>query len=231
MKIVVINGTEIKGCTYQIKQAFLEKLRQGNEIQEFYLPRDMPHFCCGCKVCFMKSEKNCPHAEYVLPIWNAMISAELLVFTSPTYALRTTGQMKALLDHFACHWTVHRPEEAMFHKKAVVLVNAIGVFTGGSRKEIATSLSWLGISDIKALGIGLMEGVIWDELSDKRRETITNKAKKLSMRYTKDYKARKGIKVSAKFAICKLMHKKFITKDGQLSADDQHWVDKGWIIR
>lgn len=44
MKITVINGTEIKGCTYNIKENFLEILRQGNEIREFYLPKDLPHF-------------------------------------------------------------------------------------------------------------------------------------------------------------------------------------------
>ncbi|MDD4761017.1 MAG: hypothetical protein PHU66_09450 [Bacteroidaceae bacterium] len=48
----------------------------------------------------------------------------------------------------------------MFNKRAVILTNAIGVFNGGVQKDIATSLSWLGISDIKKLGIGLFEGVI-----------------------------------------------------------------------
>ena len=148
MKIVVVNGTEIRGCTYHIKEAFLELLRQGNEICEFYLPKDLPHFCCGCKTCFFKSEKDCPHAEYVLPIWNALLSAELLVFTSPVYALRTTGQMKALLDHLCVHWMVHRPDDSMFTKKAVILTNAIGILNSGAQKEIATSLSWLGVSDI-----------------------------------------------------------------------------------
>lgn len=229
MKIVVINGTQVRGCTYQIKEAFLNPLRQGNEIEEYYLPKDMPHFCTGCKTCIFKSEANCPHAEYTMPIWKAILSAELIVFTSPNYVMRTTGQMKALLDHFACHWMVHRPDEKMFHKKAVVLANAIGPVTSGPRKDIATSLSWLGVSDIKTLGIGLMEGVIWNELSDKRRKTITDKAKKLSMRYKKSYNVRKGIKVSAKFALCKLMHQKFIPKESVLSADDQHWLDKGWI--
>ena len=38
MKITVINGTEVKGCTYGIKEIFLEDLREGNEIMEFYLP-------------------------------------------------------------------------------------------------------------------------------------------------------------------------------------------------
>lgn len=229
MKIVVINGTEVKGCTYHIKEAFLEGLRKSNEIQEFYLPRDLPYFCCGCKTCFFKSEKNCPHAEYVLPIWNVILSADLLVFASPVYALRTTGQMKSLLDHLCVHWMVHRPNEKMFTKKAVILTNAIGVLNGGAQKDIATSLSWLGVSDIRRFGVGLMEGVIWNELSEKRRKTITGKVKRLSKKYEKPYNAGKGIVVSIKFSMCKTMHKAIAKNESPLSADNQHWLDKGWI--
>ena len=119
MNIVVINGTDVKGCTYQIKEFFLEPLRKGNFITEFYLPKDFPHFCCGCKTCFLISEELCPHAERSMPIWNAILAADLLVFAYPVYVLRTPGQMKALLDHFGCHWMVHRPDRQMFNKRAV----------------------------------------------------------------------------------------------------------------
>lgn len=230
MKITVIIGTEIKGCTYQIKELFLEPLREGNEIREFYLPKDMPHFCCGCKNCFLKSEQLCPHAEYVLPIWNAMLDCDLLVFTSPVYALRTTAQMKALLDHLCVHWMVHRPDDRMFGKRAVILTNAIGVFNGGAQNDIATSLMWLGVSDIKKLGIGLMESVFWQELSDKRRNDITAKVKKLAKSYKNTpAPARRGIKVRALFALMKMMHQSAARKEDPLSADNQHWLDKGWI--
>lgn len=229
MKITVINGTEIKGCTYHIKEGFLEPLRDGNEIREFYLPKDLPHFCTGCKNCFIRSESLCPHAQYVMPIWEAMLDSDLLVFSAPVYALRTTAQMKSLLDHLCVHWMVHRPDDRMFIKKAVILTNAIGVFNGKAQGDIKTSLTWLGVSDIKKLGIGLMEGVIWDDLSEKRRNSIINKAKKLAKRYKKDYKSRKGIKVSLLFAITRKMHEAFARKEETLSVDNQHWVDKGWI--
>lgn len=229
MKIVVINGTEIKGCTYHIKEAFLEELRPGNEVHEFYLPKDMPHFCCGCKTCFFISEESCPHAGHVLPIWNEMLSADLLVFTSPVYALRATGQMKALLDHLCVHWMVHRPDSRMFTKKAVILTNAIGPLNGGAQKDMATSLSWLGVSDIKRLGVGLMEGVIWNELSEKRRKTITDKAQRLSRRYKRPCKARKGLIVRMKFLLCKTMHQAVAKTENPLSADNQHWLEQGWI--
>ena len=231
MKITVINGTEIKGCTYHIKESFIEVLQDGSEIKEFYLPKDLPHFCCGCKNCFFKSEQLCPHAEYVMPIWNAILDSDLLVFASPVYALRTTAQMKSLLDHLCVHWMVHRPDDRMFSKKAVILTNAIGIFNSGAQKDIATSLMWLGVSDVKKLGIGLLEGVIWNELSDKRRNTIIRKTKKLAKRYKNTNSASKGIKVSFLFAFTKLMHQMIAKQEETLSADNQYWFNKGWIKR
>jgi NAD(P)H-dependent FMN reductase len=231
MKITVINGTEVMGCTHHIKESFLRHLRGGNEITEFYLPRDLPHFCSGCKNCFLKSERLCPHAKFVAPIWSALLDADLLVFASPVYALRTTAQMKSLLDHLCVHWMVHRPDDRMFDKKAVILTNAIGVFNSSAQRDIATSLMWLGVSDIRRLGVGLLEGVIWSELSDKRRNSITAKTKRLARRYQKAYASRKGIKVSALFAVTRKMHQAVARKEATLSADNQHWVDKGWIKR
>lgn len=229
MKITVINGTEIKGCTYHIKESFLEELRSGNKITEFYLPKDLPHFCSGCKRCFFKSEHLCPHAEDVERIWHAMLDSDLLVFASPVYALRTTAQMKSLLDHLCVHWMVHRPNKRMFSKKAVILANAIGVFNGGAQKDIATSLKWLGVSDIKKSGIGLLEGVIWNELSCKRRNKIISRTKNLARRYKNSTPAHKGIQVCLLFAAAKAMHQAAAKKENPLSADNQYWADQGWI--
>ena len=229
MKITVVNGTETKGCTYHIKEIFLENLRAGNDIAEFYLPVDLPHFCCGCKICFFKSEAECPHAKYLAPIWQSLLDSDLLVFTSPVYALRATAQMKSLLDHLCVHWMVHRPDDRMFGKRAVILTNAIGVFNAGAQKDIATSLTWLGISKIKKLGIGLLEGVIWNELSEKRRRVISDKAKKLAAKYKNMAPARRGIKVTSLFAVTRVMHQNIGKKENPLSADNRYWKEKGWI--
>lgn len=83
MKIVVINGTEIKGCTYHTKEEFLKPLRGENVVIEYYLPKDMPHFCCGCKICIMLGTDKCPHTQAVTPIYNAMLDADLLVKEEP----------------------------------------------------------------------------------------------------------------------------------------------------
>lgn len=230
MKVVVINGTEIKGCTFHIKEAFLSELRE-HEVTEFYLPKDAPHFCSGCKTCFFKSEELCPHAKEIMPIWNAILAADLLVFAYPVYVLRAPGQVKALLDHFACHWMVHRPDPAMLQKRAVILTQSIGASNRAAQKDVATSLTWLGVSHIKKLGFGLMEGVVWNELSQKRRQSIEEKAKGLAQRYQSPQKVRKSLKVKGLFAFCQMMHQKLIRGEQAPSADNQYWLEHGWIKR
>lgn len=229
MNIVAINGTEVRGCTYQIKESYLSSLRENNQVVEFYLPRDMPHFCTGCKVCFFQDENLCPHASYTMPIWNSILAADLLVFATPVYALRIPGQMKALLDHFCCHWMVHRPEKAMFSKQAVVLTNSIGAPNRAAQKDLVTSLTWLGVSDVRCLGFGLMEGVIWDELSAKRRRKIENKTMKMVRKYKGLKPGKKGIKVRVFFKVCKMIHRGLLKKEPEPSADNLHWINNGWL--
>lgn len=137
-----------------------------------------------------------------------MLEADLLVFASPVYTLRTTAAMKALLDHLCVHWMVHRPDDRMFQKKAVILTNAIGWIQGGAQKDIATSLKWLGVSQVKKLGIPLMEDAFWTKLSAGKRQSMGGKTL---------------------FAITKMMHQGRARKESPLSADNQYWLDKGWI--
>jgi len=229
MKITVINGTEIQGCTYHIKDTFLAGLGEGHEITEFTLPKDAPNFCSGCKTCFFKNENLCPHSADIMPIWNAILGADLIVFAYPMYVLRAPGQVKALLDHLGCHWMVHRPDERMFSKRAVILTNSIGAPNGSAQKDVATSLTWLGVPSIRKLGFGLMEGVIWDELSAPRRTKIEAKAKAFAAKFQSVKPARKSLKHWAIWFICKAMHQVLLKKENPPSTDNQYWIDKGWL--
>jgi Multimeric flavodoxin WrbA len=228
-KITVINGTEIKGCTWHIKEAFLDTVRGSAEITEFYLPRDMKNFCCGCKNCFYKGEDRCPHTVQVTPIWQAMLDADLIVFAYPVYALRTPGQVKALLDHLCCHWFAHRPDARMFSKRAAILTQSVGAPNGSAQKDVATSLRWMGVSDIKTLGFGLMEGVIWDELTQSRRDKMLKSVKKFAAKYKLPKTAKMNISVRCIFGFCKSIHKNLANNEQVLSTDNKHWVDRGWI--
>jgi len=225
MRIVAITGTNVKGCTHAMTELFLEPLREGNTVDEFTLPRDGPPYCTGCKTCFFKTEDKCPHADTVAPIWDKMLAADLIVLSYPVYALRAPAQVKALLDHLCVHWIVHRPDPRMFHKRAVVLTQAIGFFYRRALGDAVTSLSWLGVSDIRTLGAGLLEGVLWDELSQKRRGAIARKIARLAARYKAPKPARMSTRVWMKFHLLKMMHRHFAKGAETLSADDRYWQE------
>ena len=230
MKITVINGTEVKGCTYHLKESFLDYFRNDHEIIQYYLPKDCPKFCIGCKVCFMNDENLCPHSKFTMPIWNSILESELIVFTYPVYALRAPAQVKALLDHLCCHWMVHRPDKKMFDKHAVILTQSIGAPNTTAQKDVVTSLTWLGVSNIKRLGFGLMEGVVWDEISEKRRTKMVEKTKQFARKIHKVKKVKKSLKVRLFFTISKMIHKKTLKMEAIPSADNQHWINNGWIV-
>ena len=54
------------------------------------------------------------------------------------------GQLKALLDHFGCHWIAHRPKKAMFTKTAIVLTQSIGAPNKAAQKDVTTCLNRKG---------------------------------------------------------------------------------------
>jgi multimeric flavodoxin WrbA len=231
MNILVVNGTEVKGCTHHIKEAFLCPLRAGNTITEVTLPREMPHPCCGCKTCFLDSTDRCPHASQVNPIWDAITQADLLVFAAPVYSLGIPGALKTLLDHFCVRWMVHRPDPALFSKRAVVLTNCVGMpfMAKSAQRDVVLALSWMGVSSIRRCGIGLMEGVIWHDLSEKRRKKIEDKVRRLGEQYVAMRPAKRSLKTRLKFAMCKAMHQAVLKDEATPSADNRHWLEQGWI--
>ena len=111
MRVVTINGQNHKGSTYHIGRMLAEKLCDGDEIEEIFLPRDFPYFCTGCSQCFLKSETLCPHYEALKPLVKKLDRAQVMIFTTPVYVYHATGSMKAFLDHFGYRWMIHRPEE------------------------------------------------------------------------------------------------------------------------
>ena len=72
MKITIIHGQNHKGSTYHIGKIFLTKYMETAgpgitgegenggtaEVNEFFLPRDLPHFCLGSHVVFQAMIKS-----------------------------------------------------------------------------------------------------------------------------------------------------------------------------
>lgn len=231
MKITVINGTEKKGVTYQLKEMFLEEFQGKAEITEFYLPRDCPNFCVGCIQCFGKGEQYCKDYEYISKIEKALKEADLLVFTSPTYVFHTTGAMKAMLDHFGYRWMPHRPAGWMFGKRAMIITQALGSGEKSAAKDIRDSLSWWGITHIKTASFKLMSEVRWEKIPEKKRAGFSKRLRAyakhfLAIDYSKP--ARAGIMAKAKFHVIRKMQTG-LGKQNPEYTDYKYWKSNGWI--
>ena len=230
MKITVINGTERRGVTYQLKEAFLEQLRNDAEITEFYLPHDCPNCCAGCTVCFLKDEHLCKDADYIQKIEKAMLAADLLVFTSPAYVFHTTGAMKMMLDHLGYRWMPHRPAKQMFGKRAVIITQCLGAGAKSAAKDMKDSLSWWGISEIKVCSFKLLSEVHWEKIPDKKKTAMTQTLAKTAEQMRKiDYSkpAHTKIGTKIKFHMVRILQKNLGKQDPEYT-DYKYWKDNGW---
>lgn len=230
MKITVINGTEKHGVTYRLKEIFLERF-QGSDIVEFYLPKDCPSFCVGCTNCFLKGEENCKDFCYVNSIEKSLIESDLIVMTSPAYVMHTTGAMKSLLDHLAYRWMPHRPAPEIFGKRAVIITQCLGSGAKSTAKDIKHSLSWWGISKIGVFNGTLMNDIIWDKLSEKKRKQLTKSINKLACQFAKINYAKPAhtkLITKIKFSFCRLIQKQ-VRKNGVAGLDYEYWYNNGWL--
>lgn len=235
MKIVVLNGTEVKGCTHNMKKLFLQSLGGNNEVTEYYFPKDCPAFCTGCKACFYKDISACPAKEYTMRIWESIKASDLIVVTSPSYCFGATAQIKAILDHFGTKWIAHSPEKEMFFKQAVIITNAIGAGMGNVVKVIGGSLSNWGISKIYAIKQALFD-VNWELVAPKRKNKIIKKCKAVSKKVNKCVgKVKVSLKTKLYFKLFKFMqkmiHKSEIKKGRGETQDHKYWSKQGWLAK
>lgn len=231
MKATIIIGTSQKGCTYAMKELLkkqLSTLHPDISFDEYTLPNAAPHFCVGCKSCFVNGESTCPHVASIAPIWASFLESDLLVFIFPLYVMRVPGQLKALLDHYGYRWASHRPDKRMREKRALIITQGIGAPTKYAISDVETSLRWWGVSDIRSLGIRLIEGVIWEELSSKKRDEIEQKLMRLALS-TKKSLRRNHLKTKMFFKMCQAMQRDMLKKGEPYSLDTQYWIDNDLI--
>jgi len=232
MNIIVINGTERRGCTYAMKEMFLDTIGRDHRITEISLPADCPSFCTGCKACFFQDISVCPHAQYTVPIWNAILSADLLVFTSPVYVFHATAQMKALLDHYGTKWMAHSPDKEMFSKQAVIIVGAAGAGMNGVVKDISDSLHYWGVARTHSITQSLFESR-WELVEDTRKTAIRRQCEQVCRRIKTDGNIKPALGVRGRFFLMRMaqnmIHRDLQKKGQHETRDYMHWKEKGWL--
>ena len=211
MKIVVINGQNHKGSTWKIGNILADKLSGGQEIREYFLPKDLNHFCCGCYSCLEAREK-CPYWSEKAPIFEDMLAADLLIFTSPTYCMMPSAPMKAFLDLFFTSWMMHRPMKEMFSKRAVVISTAAGAGAGKTTKLIADNLMNWGIP----------------EVPEKIKMRIERDTDRIAAKIQRKKPVHVGIKTKGLFLFYRGMQ---LADWGASKAEKQYWEEQGWLSK
>jgi len=224
MKTLVIYGSLRKQNTYHITQHFLEAI--DSEIEEVFLPTALPKFCIGCGQCFLEGEELCPHREYVQPLEEKLLWADLIIITSPVYVLNVTGQVKTFLDHFAYMFLIHRPRPEMFTKQALIISTTAGAGTNKAINTIKDSLRYWGIGHIESFGTAVF-ATRWDDISEKRK----GKIKQVLQKKAKEIQNRVGnvtpqLKTKKLFYQTRFLYRKHFLP---LPKDVAYWQEHDWI--
>lgn len=223
MKIVLIHGQNHKGSTYHIGRMIAEKISGGENPAEFFLPRDLNHFCTGCYACVEEVEK-CPFYEEKNRIMAEVETADVLIFTTPTYALRESAPMKSFIDLTFNYWMSHRPRKCMFSKKAVVVSTAAGTGAKKAVKYVANVLFYWGVPHVWTYGISV-QAMNWNGVKEKQKRKIEKQTARIADNVVKKT-AKAGLKTKAVFMLMRMLQKADLASG---EPDKAYWEKNGWL--
>lgn len=230
MRIVIIHGQNHMGSTYHVARLLLEQIHCEKKIDEFFLPRDLSHFCTGCYNC-LDDETKCPHYAQKYAIMQKVEKADVLILTSPNYCMAPSAPMKSFIDLTFTYWMSHKPRAAMFHKRAIVLSTTAGMGTKYAIKPIKRTLFYWGIPWVKSYGIAV-QAKNWNGVSEKKSKKIKKDMEKLAQNLTKSYiknkKPNATIKIKLMFNMMAKMQKEGL---GSGPVEREYWEKQGWLER
>ena len=224
MKIVVIHGQNHKGSTWNVANILLQELTCEKEVKEFFLPKDLNHFCVGCYSCVEGREK-CPFWEEKQPIDDAINEADFLILTTPNYCMMPSAPMKAFLDLFFTNWLSHKPQESMFRKRAVVISTAAGAGANKAGRLVANNLVNWGIAEVIRYGISV-NAMNWNMVPDKKKDKIKKDMNRLASKVTAKERVKVGIRTRVLFWFYGGMQK---ANWGASSSEKEYWESRGWL--
>lgn len=224
MKVVLIHGQNHKGSSYHIGRMIADKMQGTNEITEFFLPRDLNHFCLGCYNC-IEDDAKCPFYDDKRKIRNAVEAADVLIFTTPTYCMHASAPMKSFMDLTFTYWMVHRPRKCMFSKRAVVVSTAAGTGMKSAMKDITNTLFYWGVPYVKSYGVAV-QAMSWDGVNEKKKVKIEKDTAKLARKLSVGKKPSVGIKTRFMFKVMGVMQSAGM---GSSPAEKEYWEQNGWL--
>ncbi|MBQ8247542.1 MAG: NAD(P)H-dependent oxidoreductase [Lachnospiraceae bacterium] len=224
MKVVLINGQNHMGSSYHIGRMIADKMQGTKEITEFFLPRDLNHFCLGCYNC-IEDEAKCPFYDDKRKIMDAVEDADVLIFTTPTYCMHASAPMKSFMDLTFTYWMVHRPKKCMFSKRAVVVSTAAGTGMKSAMKDITNTLFYWGVPYVKSYGVAV-QAMSWDGVNSKKKAKIEKDTAKLARKLSVGKKPSVGIKTRFMFKVMGAMQSAGM---GSSPVEKEYWEQNGWL--
>lgn len=225
MRILTIMGTPHKGNTRAITDLFLNEFKdKTNEFDEIILPNDFQEFCYGCANCILKGEEKCPHYNLVNPIIEKIENADLIIIATPVLVMSCSSGLKALLDHLAYIWLVHRPKESMFNKVGLIITTAGGSGVKDTVKLVKNNMFYWGIPTIYNYGVTTMK-MGGNYIDYKNKDKIKKQVKAQVNKIKRSLNNRKvGLKTRFFFNIFKMTQ-----INGWNKTDSDYWKEKGWL--
>lgn len=150
--------------------------------------------------------------------------ADLIIIATPVFVMSCSSGLKALLDHLAYIWLVHRPKESMFNKVGLIITSAGGSGVKDTVKLVKNNMFYWGIPTIYSYGVTTMKmggNYIDYKNKDKIKKQVENKSNKIK-RSLKNRKV--GLKTKFFFKIFGMTQ-----MNGWNKTDSNYWKDKGWL--
>lgn len=224
MKIVMIHGQNHKGSTWNIGNLLVQRIQGENEVKEYFLPRDLNHFCTGCFAC-LEARERCPYWWEKAPIQQDLLDADLLIFTSPNYCMMPSAPMKAFLDLFFTNWMSHKPLPEMFSKGAVVISTAAGAGAKNTVKLIGNNLTNWGIPQVHSYA-AVVNAMNWGMVPPRKKAKIEKDMDKLARKLSRSGRVPVGIRTRFLFWFYGGMQK---AGWGASPEEKQYWIENGWL--
>lgn len=224
MKITMINGQNHKGSTYHMGKLLIDNISGKKEVKEFFLPKDLNHFCAGCYTC-IEDETKCPYYEEKNTIMKEVEQSDLLVFTTPNYCMAPSAPLKAFIDLTFTYWFSHKPRGCMFDKKAVVIATTAGAGAKQAIKPVAKTLFYWGVPWIKKYGIAV-QAMNWKGVSEKKKTRIEKDMKVLAKKLSQGRKPHVPVKTKFMFTMMAKMQKADM---GSGPTEKRYWEEREWL--
>ncbi|MGF6376589.1 multimeric flavodoxin WrbA [Clostridiales Family XIII bacterium PM5-7] len=132
MEFVILMGSPRKhGNTISLVKPFMEELNEnGHNVTLFWLYDRQIKGCLACRNCQKDWSKfGCIHNDDLQEIFDAILSADVIVFATPVYSWSCTAPMKATLDRLVYGMNKYYGEEkgpSLWKGKHVALISTCG---------------------------------------------------------------------------------------------------------